>query len=61
MLPPNAHYSQMNFAAAREFSSRLLASILLQLRDTRFGLFVDKTRTAGFVASYAVTVILHTE
>jgi hypothetical protein len=49
MLPPNSHYSQMNFAAARQFSSRLLASILLQLQDTRFGLFVDKTRGLGFV------------
>ena len=39
----------MNFAAARQFSSRLLASILLQLQDTRFGLFVDKTRGLGFV------------
>jgi len=37
MLPPNTGCSQLNFAAADLFSSRLLASILLQLQDTRFG------------------------
>jgi hypothetical protein len=43
------HFSQMNFAAAGWFSSTLLTPILLQLRDTGFGLVVDKTRKTGFV------------
>jgi len=43
------HYSQMNFAAARRFSSRLLVRILLQLQDGGFGLFVDKTLQAASV------------
>jgi hypothetical protein len=63
MFYPNTHYSQMNFGAARQFSSRLLASILLQLQDTGSGLFVDKTRGAGFVVLYstsaAVLIWLH--
>ena len=49
MLPPNRHYSQMNFVAPRQFSSSLFAPILLQLQDTSFGLFVNKTRRRGFV------------
>ena len=49
MFAPNTHYSQMNFAVGRQFSSRLSPPVLLQLRDTRIGLFVDKTRGAHFV------------
>jgi hypothetical protein len=49
MLHPNTDYSQMNFTVAQRFSSRFFAPILLQLRDTRFGLFVDKTGGADFV------------
>jgi hypothetical protein len=46
----------MNFADAHEFSSRLLALILLHLRDTPIGLFVDKTRGAGFVVAMAAAL-----
>jgi hypothetical protein len=46
----------MNFAAARRFSSRLLARVLLQLQDTGIGLFVDKTRGAGFVVAVAAAL-----
>jgi hypothetical protein len=56
MFAPNIHYSQMNFVAGHQFSSRLLARVLLHLRDTCIGLFVDKTRGVGFVVAMAATL-----
>jgi hypothetical protein len=46
----------MNFAVARQFSSRLSTRGLLQLQDTRIGLFVDKTGGASFVVRVAAAL-----